>query len=70
MSKITLGEAISHCPALRNITHFEILSLKGSELKELVEFPNLTHLCFDVHCHVEGCAKSCLGLSESEIENY
>ena len=48
---ISLDEAINDCPALRNITHLEIVSMKGlawNDVKVLIEFPNLTHLCFEI----------------------
>jgi len=50
LKHITLDEAINRCPALRNVTHLEMTFLRGStwnDCKALVEFPNLTHLCFD-----------------------
>ena len=54
LSHLSLDEAINYCPALMNITHLEIVSLKVStwnDCKALVEFPKLTHLSFDNHSH-------------------
>ena len=54
---MSLDEAIKDCPTLRNITHLEIVSMKRSawnDFKVLIEFPNLTHLCFEVHLEMEG----------------
>ena len=51
LGHISLDEAIQYCPAFRNVTHLEIISLKGStwnDYRALAEFPKLTHLCFDV----------------------
>ena len=42
---------IGYCPAFRNTTHLEIISNEGltwGDVNQLVNFPNLTHLCFDV----------------------
>jgi hypothetical protein len=51
LEETTLDEAIQHCPAFKNLTHLELITLKGStwdDYKPLVEFTKLTHLCFDL----------------------
>src|SRR5438445_10881838 len=51
LEETNLDEAIQHCPAFKNITHLELITLKGStwnDSKPLVKFTNLTHLCFDL----------------------
>jgi len=56
LARISLDEAIGYCPAFRNTTRLEIISAEGStwkDFKALVEFPNLTHLCFDTLGFVE-----------------
>jgi len=43
-------------PAFENLTHLEILGLKGSGVEDceaLKTLPKLTHLCFDVSAYVE-----------------
>jgi hypothetical protein len=56
MTHMSLDAAVMYCPAFRNVTHLEITWLKIStwvDWKTLVEFPNLTHLCFNFSRPVE-----------------
>jgi hypothetical protein len=51
LGEMDLDETIEYCPTLKNLTHFEILNLKGStwdDHKALVKFQRLTHLSIGI----------------------
>jgi hypothetical protein len=48
LRQTSFDEAIAYCPVFKNLTHLQIISMKGStwnDWKALTEFPKLTHLC-------------------------